>query len=136
VPDYSTSIDIEAPPEVVYECLVTPEGMLSWMGQHADLHAEPGGRFHVDIEGAAVRGEFVEVDPPHRVVVTWGMAGSDDLPPGSSRVEFTLTATEGGTHLELRHTGLPDRRADGHARGWTRYLAALQGSAQHRRLHR
>lgn len=127
--DFATSIEIEAPPDVVFAHLVTAERMVSWMGQHAELEPIPGGGFAVDINGALVRGEYVEVDPPHRVVISWGMAGSDDLPPGSSRVEFTLTGTARGTALTLVHTGLPDPRAQGHARGWAHYLARLQLAA-------
>jgi uncharacterized protein YndB with AHSA1/START domain len=123
--EFSTSIAIEAPPEVVFAHLVTEEGMVAWMGQHAELQPEPGGGFAVDINGLLVRGEYLEVDPPRRVVVSWGMAGSEDLPPGSSRVEFTLTATASGTALSLVHTGLPDSRAQGHAQGWTNYLERL-----------
>jgi uncharacterized protein YndB with AHSA1/START domain len=123
--EFSTSIAIEAPPEVVFAHLVTAERMVAWMGQHAELQPNPGGGFAVDINGVLVRGEYLEVDPPHRVVVSWGMAGSEDLPPGSSRVEFTLTPTANGTALDLVHTGLPDSRANGHARGWTNYLGRL-----------
>jgi uncharacterized protein YndB with AHSA1/START domain len=126
VAEYSTSIEIDASPEIVFEHLTTAAGMLAWMGQHADLRPEPGGLFSVDVDGAAVRGEYLEVDAPSRVVVSWGMAGSEDLPPGSSRVEFTLTPTADGTRLELRHTDLPDTRLEAHRRGWTRFLAALQ----------
>src|SRR5262249_51597237 len=35
--EYATSIDIDAPPDVVFSHLVTVEGMLAWMGQHARL---------------------------------------------------------------------------------------------------
>lgn len=125
MPEYETSIEIQAPLEVVFAHLTTPEGMVAWMGQHADLHAEPGGTFAVDINGTPMRGTFLELDPPHRVVLSWGIAGSSDLPPGASRVEFTLTATDTGTRLDLRHSGLPDTRATGHARGWVHYLARL-----------
>jgi uncharacterized protein YndB with AHSA1/START domain len=126
MPEYATSIDIEAPPEVVFAHLVTPERMVTWMGQHAELEPVPGGGFAVDINGVLVRGEYLEVDPPHRVVVSWGMAGTEDLPPGASRVEFTLTRTKAGTTLDLVHTGLPDTRMSGHAQGWTHYLDRLR----------
>jgi uncharacterized protein YndB with AHSA1/START domain len=127
--DFSTSIDIEAPPEVVFAHLVDAERMVYWMGQHAELHPSPGGGFAVDINGVPVRGEYLEVDPPHRVVISWGMAGSDNLPPGASRVEFTLMATANGTALSLFHTGLPDTRARTHATGWANYLGRLQVAA-------
>jgi uncharacterized protein YndB with AHSA1/START domain len=128
--DFSTSIDIEAPPEVVYEHLVRAERMVSWMGQHAELRAIPGGEFAVDINGSLIRGEYLEVNPPHRVVVSWGMSGAEDLPPGSSRVEFILTPTSTGTSLELHHTGLPDTRATTHGKGWDNYLPRLRAAAR------
>ena len=127
--EYSTAIEIEAPPEVVFAYLVTPERMVRWMGQHAALRPVPGGGFAVDINGTLVRGQYLEVDPPHRVVVSWGMAGSDDLPPGSSRVEFRLSATEAGTRLDLVHTGLPETRGVTHAAGWAHYLGRLRVAA-------
>jgi uncharacterized protein YndB with AHSA1/START domain len=127
--DFATLIDIDAPPEVVFAHLVDAERMVSWMGERADLHATPGGLFAVDINGVPVRGEFLEVDPPRRVVISWGMAGSDALPPGMSRVEFTLTATATGTALSLRHTGLPEIGAPTHRLGWANYLARLQTAA-------
>jgi uncharacterized protein YndB with AHSA1/START domain len=129
VPDFSTSIDIEAPPEVVFAHLVTAEGMASWMGQHAELRPVPGGEFAVDVNGYLIRGEYVEVDPPRRVVVSWGMAGTEDLPAGSSRVEFTLKPTATGTSLKLVHSGLPDTRARTHAAGWANYLPRLRAAA-------
>ena len=67
---------------------------------------------------------------PRRVVVSWGMAGTEDLPPGSSQVAFTLTPTATGTHLELVHKGLPETRAHGHATGWANYLARLRSAAR------
>jgi uncharacterized protein YndB with AHSA1/START domain len=127
--DYSTSIDIAAPPEVVFAHLVTAERMVRWMGERADLEPVPGGGFAVDINGFAFRGHYLEIDPPHRVVVSWGLAGSDDFPPGSSRVEFTLTPTADGTALRLLHTGLPDTRAKTHRAGWANYLGRLQLTA-------
>jgi uncharacterized protein YndB with AHSA1/START domain len=128
--DFSTSIEIEAPPEVVFEHLVEAERMVSWMGQHARLQPVPGGEFAVDINGYLVRGEYLEVDAPHRVVVSWGMGGTEDLPPGSSRVEFTLTPTPTGTRLELVHSRLPETRVAGHATGWANYLARLRSAAR------
>src|SRR5947209_11763554 len=106
--EYSASIDLEAPPEVVFDHLVTVDGMLAWMGQDSELEPTPGGAFTVDVNGVPVRGSYLEVDPPRRVVVSWGVAGSAEHPPGLSRVAFTLTPTaDGGTRLDLVHSGLP-----------------------------
>ena len=127
--DYATSIEIGAAPGVVFEYLVTDAGMTAWMGQHATLDARPGGAFAVDIAGYAVRGRYLEVDPPHRVVVSWGMTGSSELPPGASTVTFTLVPIPGGTRVELMHSGLPEPQLDGHADGWTHFLARLSVAA-------
>ena len=127
--EYTTSIDIDAPPEVVFSHLVTAEGMLAWMGQRADLQPTPGGRFVMHIDGAEVRGHFVKVDPPHHVVFTWGVLGSDDHPPGTSTVMVTLESYENGTRLTLTHSGLPQRTMAMHARGWARFLPHLATAA-------
>jgi uncharacterized protein YndB with AHSA1/START domain len=123
--EFTTSVEIAAPPEVVFAHLVTPEGMLAWMGQHAELDPSPGGTFAVDVDGTPVRGQYLEVDPPRRVVVSWGVPGHDDLPPGSSQVTFTLTAVDAGTRLDLVHTGLPEVRLPKFAQGWGHFLPRL-----------
>ena len=127
--DYATSIEIDAPPDVVFEHLVVPERMVAWMGQHAELDPRSDGAFSVDINGSPVRGRYLEVDRPRRVVVSWGVAGSDVHPPGSSQVEFPLVPVGGGTRLDLRHTGLPDEQAPGYAEGWEHFAARLQVAA-------
>lgn len=123
--EYTTSIDIDAPPDVVFDYLTVPGRMTQWLGQHAELEPLAGGRFAVDIGGYAVRGEYQSVEPQRRVVVSWGFAGSIDLPPASSTVEFTLTVIASGTRLDLRHSDLPDQRLPSHAAGWAHYLGRL-----------
>ncbi len=120
---------IEAPPELVFAYLTTPERMVAWMGERADLEPVPGGRFQVDIRGNPFRGQYLEVDPPHRLVVSWGLAGSDEFPPGSSQVEFVLAPTNSGTELKLVHRNLPESHAQTHGLGWTHYLARLEQAA-------
>ena len=53
-------------------------------------------RFTLDIEGIPVPGQYLKVETPKGVVVSWGHAGSDTLPPASTEVEFTLTARSHG----------------------------------------
>ncbi|AYD89120.1 SRPBCC domain-containing protein [Actinomyces sp. 2119] len=123
--EFTDSIGIAAPPEAVFAYLTTAEGMTAWMGEYADLDPVPGGRFAVNIAGYPVRGEFLHVEPPHRVVVSWGFAGSDELPAGASTVEFRLTPTREGTRVDLRHYDLPDAQVPGHADGWANFLPRL-----------
>ncbi len=123
--EYASWIEIDASPEEVFEYLVTPDGMTTWMGQQAVLDPHPGGAFGVDIAGSLIRGSYLEVDRPRLVVVSWGVAGSDELPPGASQVSFTLTPTAHGTRVEVLHSGLPDLMVTGHADGWAHFLPRL-----------
>src|SRR5688572_3893870 len=70
-------IMIEASPETVFEFFVDPGLMRTWMGDHAVLEPRVGGSFAVDIGNNHVRGSFVDLQPPERVVFTWGWEGSD-----------------------------------------------------------
>jgi uncharacterized protein YndB with AHSA1/START domain len=66
-----------------------------------------------------VRGTFVELDPPHRVVFTWGWEGNEHVPPGSTTVEVVLEPDGDGTLMSLRQSGLPDgESAAMHEEGW------------------
>jgi uncharacterized protein YndB with AHSA1/START domain len=129
VAEYATSIEIDASPGTVFDYLTTEAGMTAWMGQHAQLDPHPGGGFAVDIAGYAIRGEYLHVERPTRVVVSWGVAGSTDLPAGASTVEFRLTAIERGTRVDLIHSGLPETELEGHADGWAHFLPRLRVAA-------
>lgn len=129
MPEHRSSIDIDAAPEIVFEYLVTVAGMTSWMGQWASLDPVPGGQFAVDIGGYPARGSFLEVDPPRRVRVSWGFAGNENLPSGSSTVCFELTPINAGTRVEVVHTGLPTGEVPGHIEGWKHFLPRLARTA-------
>jgi uncharacterized protein YndB with AHSA1/START domain len=125
----TASIHIEAPPERIYDYFIRPEAIVTWMGETARLEPRPGGRFHLDIQGTPVRGRFLTLDPPYRLVISWGYAGSDELPPGASIVEVTLTPVPGGTRVDLEHRDLPPVEQPKHVSGWTHYLSRLHLAA-------
>jgi uncharacterized protein YndB with AHSA1/START domain len=126
---FITEVDLPAPPEEVFRHLTDPVAMIRWMGQHATLKPVPGGAFEVDINGVPVRGQYLEIDPPHRVLVSWGVAGHVGMPPGATEVEFTLTPTAAGTRLRLVHRGLSAGQEEIHAAGWQHFLARLSIAA-------
>jgi uncharacterized protein YndB with AHSA1/START domain len=127
--DYSTSIRIGAKPEDVFPYLADASLMVRWMGDWAELDPTPGGRFVVDITGVPIRGRFVVLEPPHRLVFTWGAAGSEVLPPGSTTVEISLQADGDETVLELVHRDLPPEEAPKHDVGWAHFLPRLAVAA-------
>lgn len=122
---YTTAVRIEASPAEVFPYLVDAELMVRWMGDWAELQPKPGGTLAIDIGGVPIRGEFLVVEPPHRVVFSWGAAGSDVLAPGSTTVEIVLRSEDGGTTLELVHRNLPPEEAPRHGVGWGHFLERL-----------
>ena len=100
------------------------------MGTAATFDLQPGGLYRVDVvPGNTAVGEFVEIDPPRRLVYTWGWesAGEGPVPPGSTTVEFDLTEGDaGGTLLRVRHSDLPSSKsAESHGHGWDHYFERL-----------
>jgi len=121
----STSVRIAAPPEVVFPYFTDPQLMVTWIGERVDLDARPGGTFAIDFDGAAARGSYVAVEPPHRVVFTWGIPKDAALPPGSSTVEVLLVADGGDTIVTLTHRDVPSDLEPSHREGWERCLGVL-----------
>ena len=121
----SASVRIAAAPEVVFPYFTDPQLMITWIGERAELDARPGGTFAVDVGGAAAHGTYVTVEPPSRVVFTWGIPGDATLPPGSSTVEVVLVADGDDTIVNLTHRDLPPDREPSHREGWERCLAVL-----------
>ncbi len=117
---------VKAGPDVVFDFLVDPDKMLRWMGTAVEIDPRPGGRFWLNANGTDIAsGSYVEVERPNRVVFTWGWEGSEDVPPASSTVTFTLTADGDETIVELRHDGLPGGQMDAHGHGWTYFFGRL-----------
>jgi uncharacterized protein YndB with AHSA1/START domain len=126
---YRHSVHIAAEPECVYEYFTDAEAIVRWMGDYAVLDPHPGGEFTLDINGVPVRGAYLELDPPRRLVISWGHAGSSRLPPGASTVEITLVAERGGTVVRLVHRGLPETETQAHTLGWPHFLERLTVAA-------
>ena len=123
---------IAASPETIWQFLTDPIKAIRWMGVAATLDARAGGRYRIEVlPGDAVLGEFVELDPPRRLVQTWGWeGGSGSVPPGSTTVAFDLVQRDDGTLVRVTHTGLSRGvAADRHARGWDHYLPRLASVA-------
>jgi uncharacterized protein YndB with AHSA1/START domain len=125
----TATIRIAATPAEVFPYLVEPFLLVQWIGRWADLNPEPGGVFALDLGEALVRGTYVSVEPPDRVVFTWGIPGDDTLPPGSSTVEILLTADGDDTVVELTHRDLPSAWRPPHEAGWASYLDSLRQTA-------
>ncbi len=126
---YTASVHIAATPAQVFDYFTNPEALIKWMGRRAVLDPAPGGEFTLDIYRVNVRGRYLQVDPPNRLLISWGHQGSDVLPPGASTLEVTFTGHEGGTLVRIVHSGLPPAEAARHATGWQHFLQRLASAA-------
>jgi uncharacterized protein YndB with AHSA1/START domain len=128
---------IKASPKIVFDAVTTADGIAHWWGPDAGpvllSESDPrvGGRYRLrfrklDNTEHECAGEFLVVDPPSRVVLTWRwMVGGGD--PGESRVEMNLRAIGNSTELTFSHSLLHDestRRS--HEGGWTGALRKLE----------
>jgi|SRR5882757_3112610 len=128
---------IKARPEIVFDALVTPEGIVQWWGPDAGpvlvAESDPriGGRFRVrfrmlDCSEHESSGEFLEVLRPERVVMSWRWQGGLE-DPGESRLAITLRAVPEGTELTLIHSRLRDEGScRSHQQGWSGSLDKLE----------
>jgi uncharacterized protein YndB with AHSA1/START domain len=131
---------IAARPGIVFEALVSADGIASWWGPD-DLPvlsavADPrvGGSFCVRFRTVDGRehecaGEFLQIDRPTRVVMSWRWAvGGTAAESGTvSRLEFRLRPIDTGTELTLLHSALSsEASARSHAEGWSGAVAKLQ----------
>jgi uncharacterized protein YndB with AHSA1/START domain len=126
-------VRIQAPADLVFSYFTDPAKYVQWMGQSVVIEPRPGGRYAVlMLTGVESVGQFVEVDPPRRLVFTWG-SEQKEVPPGATTVEVTFTEDEDATVVRLRHYGLGSaEQRSGHKTGWTAYLARLVDVAEGR----
>jgi uncharacterized protein YndB with AHSA1/START domain len=80
----SACVSIAAPPEAVFSYFTRPELLTMWLTDYADIDGKVGGRFNLNIRGVAVRGHYLEVEVPNRLLISWGHAGSNHLPPDAA----------------------------------------------------
>ncbi len=99
----------DAPRELVYRILTTPELFHEWWGPRrfrtevVEMDMRVGGRWeakNIDADGTEYifRGEYLEFDPPNAITQTFEFMG---MPGAISTERLTLTDHEGGTLLRV-----------------------------------
>ena len=79
------SLHIAAQPETVFPYFTDPTRYVQWMGTEVDLDPVPGGAYRVRMrDGVETVGQFLEVDPPHRLVFTWAGPRTRRSPPAAA----------------------------------------------------
>ncbi len=128
---------VRASRTIVYAFLTRADRWAIWQGIAASVDPTPGGSLRVTMpNGDIAAGAFVELVADRRVVFTWGWAGNDGIPPGSSTVEIDLIDDGDDTLIRLTHRDLPAVALTLHEAGWLRYTDRLAGAAQGLQLER
>jgi len=128
---------IRARPSIVFDALTTQEGIVGWWGPDAgpvllvETDARVGGRFRVRfrmLDGTEHEssGEYLEVERPERLKMSWRWTGGAE-DPGESLVEIDLRAIAEGTELTFTHSRLHDAETrSSHEEGWNGALDKLE----------
>ena len=125
-------IYIQAKPETVYSYFIQPEKLILWMGIEARLEPRKEGQFQVTINTERrILGQYLELEPPSKLLISWGWEGRDDVPPGSSIVEVLFLEYLEGTLVRLRHFNLPEEAMPLHAKSWEHNLPRLKTAVEH-----
>lgn len=119
-----------APPSRVFAMFTEPAELAKWWGPHGfttpeiKIDPNPGGRYRFTMqppegEPFHVSGEYLEIDPPTRLVLTfnWEEPDPDDR---ETVVRISLDAVDGGTKVALwQGTFATEERLELHRGGWS-----------------
>ncbi len=110
---------IRATPATVFGFFTETPRWASWWGPGSTIDPRPGGRMLIrHPNGIESSGEVIEVQPPSRIVFTYGYATGPPSPPGSSRVTIRIGQHADGTLLTLVHEFPNQEGRDEHVQGW------------------
>jgi uncharacterized protein YndB with AHSA1/START domain len=130
---------IAARPSIVFEAMTTAEGVAAWFGPddlpvvRAEMDPRVGGAYRVhfrtlDGRDHEASGEFLELVPPRRIVMSWSWAfgGVPEEKGRISRVEISIAPIADGTELTFTHADLCDEASEtSHSGGWAGALDKL-----------
>jgi len=133
-------IYVEAPPEIVFEVVSSPDHVKQWWPDDARYDASPGSTGEIvfgdpDAGGAVVALTVVEARPPRTFSFRWTHPAQEVAAEGNSLlVTFELTPSRGGTLLKMTETGFREmgwelavleQQYQEHVTGWDFYVPRL-----------
>ncbi|WP_029136117.1 SRPBCC family protein [Nakamurella lactea] len=120
--------------EQLWRAWTTEDGLATWWWHtwpdtRYQVDATVGGSYRIDAadHGIGVRGVFLELTPPQRLVFSWIWI-EDGAEGESERVAVTFTPDGDGTRIDLLHTGpwTSAEPVDAYRQGWDFVLDALE----------
>jgi len=132
--DVTVRRNVPASPEVVFRLWTDAEMVKKWWGppgvtcSEAEIDLRVGGSYRIANllpSGSTIwiHGVFEAVDPPNRLVYTWGIGLESSA---EERVTVTFHPIGGGTEVVVLHENAPDvATRDSHENGWYGCLDGL-----------
>jgi uncharacterized protein YndB with AHSA1/START domain len=120
----SVIVERELPHSVdkVWRALTQEPLLEEWLMKN-NFEPVVGQRFEFRADWGSVEGQVLAIEPNKALSYTWEAFGLKSV------VNFTLTATPGGTHLRMEQSGFrPDQEQayQGARFGWQKFLAAFE----------
>jgi uncharacterized protein YndB with AHSA1/START domain len=129
---------LPAPPAEVFKWWTEADRLREWMSPvgrvEAQVDLRVGGALRIVMrgEGTVIEhvGEYIEIDPPRRLVFTWTspFTGAE---PSLVTLELEPEGSD-ATQLLLVHSRLPESVATSHRDGWGTMLDRLSGKLRAR----
>lgn len=125
------------PPAVVFDVWTNPKMMGRWFRPSEEIthpfltvDLRVGGTLQVAFHGPngevdVLRGEFLEVTPPHRLVYSWAWEPPNEHAGIPSVVTVLFNEKDGGTELLLCHAISDSGMTERHSLGWRGALMLL-----------
>jgi uncharacterized protein YndB with AHSA1/START domain len=138
----------KSPPERVFAAFTEPDQLKKWWWPNgftcpaAEVDLRVGGKYRLAMEWPGsipaadqfshyMGGEYYEIDPPHRLVMSGRAVNDDQGELFATLIEVTFATCEGGTALTVRQSyfdPLPPAQAmAGAEQGWSEQLGKLEG---------
>jgi uncharacterized protein YndB with AHSA1/START domain len=106
---------INAPANLVWQCLTDPDLIDGWGGGPATMDAKLGTEF--ELWGGDIWGKNIEVIPHKKLKQEW-YAGEWDQP---SIVTFEISGSGKQTNVQLTHEQMPENEQKSLEDGWQQY---------------
>ena len=133
---------IAASPERLFALWTEPEELARWWGPEGysipkyALDVRPGGRWRTtmhapDGKDRTVSGIYRTIDPPRRLVFTWGWDDDSGARGHETEVTVTFEPAPGGTRVVLvQQTFVDTESRNNHQKGWGSTFVCLAREAE------
>lgn len=113
--DFEVDCELAADPATIYRAWLSSDGHSAMTGAEASVDPTIGGAFSA--WDGYIEGRTLELDPDRRIVQSWR---TSEFSPeqADSQIEVLLDATPAGTHVTIKHTGVPADQLGYEQGGW------------------